>query len=131
MGKPKDPRKRVDKIASWLAEPMPRGELLAKVQADLACSRKAALRALARTRKVQKKRALGAADEGPEQVERLRLVAKEARQAGDYSSQIAAERLIADLVGTKAPERRQVAVELAPSQQALLDLAAAAAREEE
>lgn len=124
MAAKKDPRGRVDRIAGWIAEPQTSSELLERVRSELGVSRAGARRALKRVRKALRHRGLSVADETLDQVERLRLASREAREAGDFSARAAFERLIADIVGTKASEKMEVT--LTPSQQALVDLAARA-----
>lgn len=119
--KKKQRERRVQRIARLIATPMTSEDRVSAVATEIGGSRKQAQYALARVRAILRKRHEKTADaEAFEQVERLRLLAQEARDSKDYQAQIAAERMIADIVGTKAASKSEVQVSALKDLRAML-----------
>ena len=120
--------RRLAWFADLLATPMTSHARVETVRAHLGCSARGARDALLRARKVLRSRHATTADaEGFEQVERLRKLAADARAAGDFQAQLGAERMLMDIVGTKAKETK--VLEVTGPAAALVQLAKVAERE--
>lgn len=128
--KDKQRKRRFRQIADLIASPMTSDARVTAVQEIVGGSRKRAQEALRRVRLVLRKRhGAEAESEAFEQVERLRQLAADARASGDYQAQIQAERLIADVVGTKAASKSEH--KLTSSLADLVELGRQAERERE
>ena len=111
-------------LAEQVASPMTGEARVALIRDKYQCSRRQAEVMLRRTRQILRRRHEATADaEAFEQVERLRQLAAEARASGDYQAQIQAEKLIADVVGTKKAEKKEVQVSVLSDLVALADAA--------
>jgi hypothetical protein len=99
----KEQRERTEKVLSLLSRPMPRAAAIRAIRQEFGVSEGVARGYLKRAREIVMRDVVDPAIEAAEQVERLRRIAADAAQAGDRKSAVAAERLLAEVVGTLKP----------------------------